>query len=672
MWLSQVTLRNFRPFYYDGKAPFTLVFEKASASKFTIVEAKSDVGKTTLLSAIAWCLYGREDPGLGSREDFDGKSVGPFSTAKLREMKDGDVASVEVGVILNDSRTNQPLYEINRNQMFERAEDGEYPRAHPRQDSQLTISRWEGSDMVAIPSQQAQMAINSILPEDIHLFFLFEGEKLEKHFAFNNTENIASAIEKTSQVKQLRNAIDHLRTVHDGVWTSGEGRVAEEVVAKRHEIEELQLRIDDARKSLDDNKAKLDEITGELRGLGNYLEKHNAAAVKDRAIRQRQLEEENQEIEERIKALRSDYKERALKYAPLAMLSSPLSVLRERLVEEMEKDELEPNIDNQYLEEILKQKKCVCGRSLDPKKHVDVDCITLINKKRDQNKLNDIKEFGRNGRYQIEAIFSDLQTRFGEGLSDLGKRVDEEEKKHVGNVLEIDRISSEQKGFDDREVSKMQSQRDSMSSARDEQIRAIGRQETFIKVKESEIAQKRTELERLARKQEGSEAKKRQADFLARAINHLESIEGEILSEVRKRVEERTWEYFKTLHWEKTRYKSFTIDENYELRLQDIDGINWINDLASGPKQLLLLSFIAALSEVSGFKFPVFVDTPLANIDNEQRDNVAKMYPDYLKNTQVILLMKDQEYTPRISSLLSRRVWKEFRMERSESITRLR
>ena len=87
-----------------------------------------------------------------------------------------------------------------------------------------------------------------------------------------------------------------------------------------------------------------------------------------------------------------------------------------------------------------------------------------------------------------------------------------------------------------------------------------------------------------------------------------------------------------------------------------------IYNMADSVKQSILLSFIAALSQVSGFEFPVFIDTPLANLDNDQREEVAKNLPTFMEGVQVIMLMKDQEYTPTFRNLIKKRVSKEIRL----------
>jgi DNA sulfur modification protein DndD len=131
---------------------------------------------------------------------------------------------------------------------------------------------------------------------------------------------------------------------------------------------------------------------------------------------------------------------------------------------------------------------------------------------------------------------------------------------------------------------------------------------------------------------------------------------------VRGKVEKRTFDSFMNLHWDKQNYKDFSINETYTMSLKDPNGNERIHNIASGTKQVFLLSFISALAEVSGFRFPILIDTPLANTDNEQRENIATNLPNYLKGNQVILLVKDQEYTPKFRSLIKDRISQEFRL----------
>ena len=82
---------------------------------------------------------------------------------------------------------------------------------------------------------------------------------------------------------------------------------------------------------------------------------------------------------------------------------------------------------------------------------------------------------------------------------------------------------------------------------------------------------------------------------------------------------------------------------------------------------MLALSFMAALKEVSGFHFPVVIDTPLGRISREPKDNVAESLPKYLEGTQVTMLMTDEEYTESVRKRMSPRIGKELKLEYEES-----
>jgi DNA sulfur modification protein DndD len=88
--------------------------------------------------------------------------------------------------------------------------------------------------------------------------------------------------------------------------------------------------------------------------------------------------------------------------------------------------------------------------------------------------------------------------------------------------------------------------------------------------------------------------------------------------------------------------------------------------LSAGERQVLALSFVAALNNVSGFDAPLVIDTPLGRISKEPRARIAKSIPSCFPDRQVILLMTDEEYTEPVRDALSESVSKEFRIQFNE------
>ena len=132
------------------------------------------------------------------------------------------------------------------------------------------------------------------------------------------------------------------------------------------------------------------------------------------------------------------------------------------------------------------------------------------------------------------------------------------------------------------------------------------------------------------------------------------------MKKVKQEVEERASKQFLTLIWKKETYKGLVIDDDYNISVPDTSGREALGTLSAGERQVCALSFMAALNSVSGFEAPIVIDTPLGRISREPRRNIAENLPDYLKGTQVTLLVTEEEYTPEVRKALSRVIGKEY------------
>jgi DNA sulfur modification protein DndD len=187
----------------------------------------------------------------------------------------------------------------------------------------------------------------------------------------------------------------------------------------------------------------------------------------------------------------------------------------------------------------------------------------------------------------------------------------------------------------------------------------IERAETLIQEWEKEY---RKELE----KEKKHHTLLKKLNLCEDALKILKLMKMELISEVRETIESKTKEYFLSLIWKKDTYSEVKIDNNYRVSVLSKLGSESLGSLSAGERQILALSFMAALREISGFDMPVIIDTPLGRISGEPKDNVAQSLPEYLTDTQVTLLVTDQEYTPSVKKLLSRRIGKEYELKFNE------
>jgi len=81
-------------------------------------------------------------------------------------------------------------------------------------------------------------------------------------------------------------------------------------------------------------------------------------------------------------------------------------------------------------------------------------------------------------------------------------------------------------------------------------------------------------------------------------------------------------------------------------------GYPCLGSVSAAERELLALSFTLALHEVSGFNSPILIDTPVARIDEEHRENFGNAFIRVSKNKQTILLFNPAEYSQEISNIL--------------------
>ena len=82
---------------------------------------------------------------------------------------------------------------------------------------------------------------------------------------------------------------------------------------------------------------------------------------------------------------------------------------------------------------------------------------------------------------------------------------------------------------------------------------------------------------------------------------------------------------------------------NFEIEIYDFNGkLIPKHRLSAGEKQLLAISFLWGLAEVSASQLPIIIDTPLARLDSSHRLNLVQRYFP-LASHQVILLSTDTE-----------------------------
>ena len=105
------------------------------------------------------------------------------------------------------------------------------------------------------------------------------------------------------------------------------------------------------------------------------------------------------------------------------------------------------------------------------------------------------------------------------------------------------------------------------------------------------------------------------------------------------------------LSWKKQTFNGVKLDDNYKLYLIHEDGFKISKTSSGGEGEILALSFVSALHEVSGFNSTVVIDRPITLVSGEATLKVAEVLTKMSSNKQLILMFNTDEY-PLVSTVL--------------------
>ena len=199
MKIISMELENFRQY----REKQVIEFSTSEDKNFTIIEGANGAGKSNLLRAILWCMYGREGELLGKYDEEN--KVGIVNEQVLRELPSEEKTQVRVKLTLG---SNQPEFIIERYIWFKKNTS-----SLEKLEEKFTVM--EATDQGYIPANNSSAKIKSILPEEIKSFFFFDGEKLDDFFKPGRGTKVKKAVFDVSQIELLDRTIKHLEYVNN-------------------------------------------------------------------------------------------------------------------------------------------------------------------------------------------------------------------------------------------------------------------------------------------------------------------------------------------------------------------------------------------------------------------------------------------------------------------------
>lgn len=606
-------------------------FSTDSKRNITVIRAANESGKTTMLTAMQWGLYGD-----------DALPRGYLLRRMDLEAGEPDTTRVEIEYEIG-GRTSPKRYRLVR-RADTLGRDGE------RITSKVELYEINAAGLEPLPSPTNH--IQQHLPGELREVFFTDGDRALSFIEgakSTQQHKVRAAIERMMGLSLLEATIDHVKTVERQLRTRfGKEAGSAETRTIEQDIQNIENNLPVKIGQLNEAKEKVTNLTEQReqaeRDLENVLIAGNREELSRDLVSTRQqrekLEEQRKSTEKRqAELLSSELLSQHMMADRFKKAGATLDKLRQ-------KGQI-PNKTVPILEDRLEHSDCICGETLDDKtpegarrrRHIE----ELI---RDSREADDLRSKVSDLYYQAKPLFSDTPKSW----SDLfGKAFGERQQIHsvyktIGEKeAEIEAKLEKIPDVNVQRLREIKSEYD--KRYREELVRQTELERDIKTLKENKI-----ELERKFHAASSRVAKGEKISREIGAATDIRSVVEASLERMKtievKAVSARMNEHFLSMIGADNDGALITKAEiTSEFRIvvygrRDLE-LDPSMDLNGASRRALTISFVLALSEVSGVEGPNVVDTPLGMMSGFVKSEVVRTAAN--NSSQLILFLTHDE-----------------------------
>lgn len=644
MELKTISIKNYRQFR-DVK----LEFNNDPNKNFTIIKGNNGAGKTTLLNALSWCLYGKEIHDYG---DDSSMQICNNKSLKLAENNSNVEVLVELEFIDGDDRLK-----FRRSKIFRKKDDD-------------LIANAFGDRFVVIPPDGEESEDNAIfelerrIPEDVEDYFFFDGARLSEYFQTTSNKKIKDAVMELSQLNLVLTLYKNLNNVQQK-YIDKQRKIAPSLGLANDEIFRLEGYLNDYKSALEKAENEVKDYSKKLSEVDQELIDMKASDVTKKAKEDKKLRIEIENNQNKLNFSIEKRRELIIKSYPYVVSYNYFNNFLEYGETTRKKGFIPPKYKRSFLEDMLKEGKCICGVDLNE----DEEHRKAIEKLLEEtNPLTDNAENITVAIAHVKEVILKKISNFKPELENINEDIEyyerirdekNDERKVIKTFLEkysIERVRELTESKEDYEKKIRNSEQN------------IGRYKSEINSLNKKIGKwKQVKAKEAGLKIEHDEYDKK-IEFCKEAIKSAKIVRQELTEEMRAKVEALTKEKFIKIIWKEEEFVDIRLDEDYGVFIKNRTGKEERpGDLSDGEKLCLGLCFMSALHNISGFDLPIVMDTPLGNLDVDLRHNIAKFLPEFVQGKQIILLVTGTEYTDDFRETLLEHIDKEYTIKWSNS-----
>lgn len=595
--INILEIKNFRQ-YHDVKFDFN---RHATISDINVVIGGNRFGKTNILNSILWALYSEE------------------------------IESNEGNTDIKNERYPQEDVLIN----LDIENDGEKENIKRNSSVGLSFIKKIRKTGKYEPSENPEIDIKNIIPKSVSNLFLFRGEFLDTFFENRDENFLRDTILNVSNLDKLTKIIDVLKLLEEKYMDeiakkNKSDKKLEKIIT---EIRELEALIKKLHEDIKINEFKIKSNYEKIEDVNNNLKNLNQEKINALLGKESKLISSETNINAQIKKFKDNLHNIFRDDISSWFLYKGITVFKKEL-NEMEKNGLiPPPVNQQIISKILKEKKCICGCGLNPEMEKELkNLLDRITK--DKTNLE--------GLYKLSLSLYADKKQFDALLSKV-RGILEQKSILETDLIEIKKslknISDELKNINRQDITRLQIQKETA-------VEDIEKLQGEIKDKNNSINTFETrkfvidiDFKKHSSRVGGTELLNSKLQFSSDLRVKIEKIYKELFNKIHDDLNKKTKECFQQMFWDNYKYINYEIKltDNFDAEVISPEGNNMINDLSTGEKKVLALSFMTALSDFYGFDFPLIIDAPFTALEKGVTMNVLDTLLTISKRKQVII-----------------------------------
>lgn len=613
--------------------------EKADTHLFAII-AQNGTGKTTVLKAITWCLYGKENPRESSAKT-EARSLPLVNSSVIEKAKVEE--RVPVSVSFRFTNESQDIIELTRKAFFMKHSNGAVTGSAPS--FMATVTPHDNSNTKTLSEENAAILVKQYFDEAIYNFYFFDGEKLKDFFATPLKESIYN-IAQVNLLENTINATNNKKATLNraiGKKLPDYANLFSEKTEKENWIAATMKEIERANGKLEEAKQQENFYDNKLMGLRE---------VEPLQREKKSLEREEKALEQEEAKNKAEQTAIIKEYLVLLTMYPRLKRIYRYISDKKEAGKLPPSIDRNQILELLHHKEQPCPLC---HSHLTEEAIQHLEKILNENAISSATSNFLSCMISPLEVYLDRAREYMTRRDAWREKVIATQKRKAENKAQLEENNRKLDAYGGdagtANVALWNKERDQAKEKIDSYKNEIAGHEAMIAVKSAEIAKLDKELSVYEKQSAIQEKQREELNVLKKIGDGFTRVRDAIVNETKKEMQEQTWKTFSSMIWKKNTFGSISIDDQYNVAVYNKEGHVMTDSTGATEAMALAYAFTLSVHQVSGKNCPLVIDSPLGRVSDENRVRMARALLEVAKDKQIIMLFTPDEFSKEVSDM---------------------